>query len=68
MSGLPLNFQLTNLGASFIRACKTAPAYKMYSLGKRGPIYYADKLVRHCTKWIWMHRFCHYSRGLKFEV
>ncbi len=35
MSGLPLNHQLTDLEASYVRACKTAPVYKMYSLGPR---------------------------------
>lgn len=35
MSGMPLNHQLTNIGATMVKACKTAPVYKMYSLGAR---------------------------------
>eukprot|EP00200_Dunaliella_tertiolecta_P001366 CAMPEP_0202343340 /NCGR_PEP_ID=MMETSP1126-20121109/3502_1 /ASSEMBLY_ACC=CAM_ASM_000457 /TAXON_ID=3047 /ORGANISM="Dunaliella tertiolecta, Strain CCMP1320" /LENGTH=138 /DNA_ID=CAMNT_0048934393 /DNA_START=107 /DNA_END=523 /DNA_ORIENTATION=- len=35
MTGLPLNHQLTDLHASFVKACKTAPVYRMYSLGPR---------------------------------
>lgn len=32
MSGLPLNGELTRLGARFLFASKTAPAYRLYSL------------------------------------
>ena len=32
MSGLPLNHELTRLGARFIRATRTAPCYRLYSL------------------------------------
>jgi allophanate hydrolase len=32
MSGLPLNGALTRLGARFLRASKTAPCYRLYSL------------------------------------
>ncbi|MES2915139.1 MAG: allophanate hydrolase [Pseudomonadota bacterium] len=32
MSGLPLNPQLTRLGARLIRACRTAPEYRLYAL------------------------------------
>ena len=32
MSGLPLNRELTRLGARFLYAAKTAPAYRLYSL------------------------------------
>lgn len=35
MSNLPLNHQLVNLGAQLGRACRTAPFYKMFSLGSR---------------------------------
>lgn len=35
LSGLPLNYQLVDLGAVLLRACKTAPVYKMYSLGPK---------------------------------
>ena len=37
MSGMPLNHQLTNIGANMVRACKTAPVYKMYSLAGLRP-------------------------------
>ena len=32
MSGLPLNHELTRLGARFVRAARTAPCYRLYSL------------------------------------
>ena len=32
MSGLPLNYQLTELGAQFVRSCTTAPLYRFYAL------------------------------------
>eukprot|EP00198_Chlamydomonas_reinhardtii_P004687 XP_001694023.1 predicted protein [Chlamydomonas reinhardtii] len=35
MSGLALNHQVTGLGASLVKAVKTASVYKMYSLGPR---------------------------------
>jgi allophanate hydrolase len=35
MSGLPLNHQLTALGGRFLRAARTAPAYRLYALGDR---------------------------------
>ncbi|PNH08428.1 Allophanate hydrolase [Tetrabaena socialis] len=35
MSGLGLNHQVVGLGASLVKACKTASLYKMYSLGPR---------------------------------
>ena len=38
MSGLPLNYQLTDLGARFIQEAKTAPVYRLYSL-PGGPPY-----------------------------
>ena len=38
MSGLPLNQELTRLGGRFLRATKTAPCYRLYSL-PGGPPY-----------------------------
>lgn len=35
MSGLRLNHQLTDLGGRLLRATRTAPVYRMYSLGPR---------------------------------
>lgn len=35
MTGLPLNYQLTDLSAVFVRSVRTAPMYRMYSLGTR---------------------------------
>ena len=35
MSGLPLNPQLTALGGRYLRAARTAPAYRLYALGDR---------------------------------
>ncbi len=32
MEGLPLNHELTGRGARFLRACRTAPHYKLYAL------------------------------------
>lgn len=37
MSGLPLNAQLTALGAEFVRAASTAPAYRMFALDDKRP-------------------------------
>ena len=37
MSGLPLNWQLTELGARFLRNAETAPTYKFYSLAGGPP-------------------------------
>ena len=38
MSGLPLNHELTQLGARFLYASKTAPKYRLYSLAEAHPI------------------------------
>lgn len=35
LTGLPLNHQLTELGARLVRTVRTAPVYKMYSLGPK---------------------------------
>ena len=35
MAGLPLNHQITALGGRFLRAARTAPAYRLYALGNR---------------------------------
>jgi allophanate hydrolase len=32
LSGQPLNWQLTSLGAKLVEACRTAPAYRLYAL------------------------------------
>ena len=37
MSGLPLNRELTRRGARLIRACRTAPAYRLYALAGGPP-------------------------------
>ncbi|OWU82984.1 allophanate hydrolase [Oceanicola sp. 22II-s10i] len=37
MSGLPLNGELTRLGARFLRACRTAPGYRLYALAGGPP-------------------------------
>ncbi|MCR8548662.1 allophanate hydrolase [Salipiger sp. P9] len=37
MSGMPLNGELAALGARFLRACHTAPAYKLYALAGGPP-------------------------------
>ena len=34
-TGLPLNHQLVGLGGSLVRAVRTAPVYRMYSLGPK---------------------------------
>jgi len=38
MSGLPLNGELTRLGARFLREAKTAPVYRLYSLPGGPPV------------------------------
>jgi allophanate hydrolase len=37
LSGLPLNHQLTSLGAKLVRATKTSPDYKFYALPRTTP-------------------------------
>jgi allophanate hydrolase len=37
MAGLPLNRQLTERGARLVRACRTAPAYRLYALAGGPP-------------------------------
>ena len=37
MSGLPLNSELTGLGGRFLRAARTAPAYRLYALAGGPP-------------------------------
>ena len=37
MSGLPLNFQLTERGARLARSCRTAPQYRFYALTEFSP-------------------------------
>lgn len=37
MSGLPLNWQLTDLGATFVRTAQTAPQYQFYALAGGPP-------------------------------
>ncbi len=37
MSGLPLNSQLTSLGANFVKATSTAPVYRMFALDEKRP-------------------------------
>jgi allophanate hydrolase len=32
LSGMPLNHQLTGVGSTLVRACKTAPLYRLYAL------------------------------------
>lgn len=44
MSGLPLNGELTGRGARFLRAARTAPAYRFYALAGGPP--YRPGLVR----------------------
>jgi allophanate hydrolase len=44
MSGLPLNHELTRLGARFLRAARTAPNYRLYRLAGGPP--YRPGLVR----------------------
>ncbi|MFK7880214.1 allophanate hydrolase [Roseobacter sp.] len=38
MSGLPLNSEMTKLGAQFVRSDKTAPCYKFYALSGGPPV------------------------------
>jgi len=35
LTGMPLNHQLTERGAKLVRAAKTAPSYRLYSLGEK---------------------------------
>ncbi|HEX3773983.1 MAG TPA: allophanate hydrolase [Polyangiaceae bacterium] len=37
LTGQPLNKQLTELGATLVRACKTAPEYRLYALANTTP-------------------------------
>jgi allophanate hydrolase len=37
LSGLPLNHQLRDAGASLVRACRTAPIYRLYALPNTTP-------------------------------
>jgi allophanate hydrolase len=37
LRGQPLNFQLTNLEARFVRQCRTAPEYRLYALNGTVP-------------------------------
>ncbi|MEM0989136.1 MAG: allophanate hydrolase [Pseudomonadota bacterium] len=37
MTGLPLNWQLTDLGATFVRKAQTAPSYRFYALSGGPP-------------------------------
>lgn len=37
LSGLPLHGELLELGATFVRACKTAPSYRLYALPNTKP-------------------------------
>ncbi len=37
MSGLPLNHQLTELGAAFVKATKTAKGYRLYNVPEKVP-------------------------------
>jgi allophanate hydrolase len=37
MTGLPLNRELTSLGARLIRACRTAPKYRLHALAGGPP-------------------------------
>ena len=37
LSGLPLNHQLTERGAQLLRACRTAPCYRLYALSGFAP-------------------------------
>ena len=38
MSGLPLNWQLTDLNASFVKQSKTKKAYRLFVLENKNPI------------------------------
>jgi allophanate hydrolase len=35
LSGLALNHQVLDLGAKLVKACRTAPVYRMYSIGPK---------------------------------
>jgi allophanate hydrolase len=37
LTGEPLNSQLTNLGGTFVKACRTAPIYRFYALAGTVP-------------------------------
>jgi len=37
LTGLPLNYQLTERGARLLRACRTAPRYRLYALAGFSP-------------------------------
>ena len=37
LSGMPLNYQLTELGARLVRAVRTAPLYRLYALDAKRP-------------------------------
>jgi allophanate hydrolase len=37
LSGMPLNHQLTDLGGKLVRACKTAPRYRLFELPDSDP-------------------------------
>jgi allophanate hydrolase len=37
LTGQPLNYQLTEQGATLIRTCKTSPIYKLYALKEKIP-------------------------------
>ncbi|GAX81899.1 hypothetical protein CEUSTIGMA_g9327.t1 [Chlamydomonas eustigma] len=45
MRGLPLNYQLTDLGATFVKEAKTAPVYRLYSMGPRPLLVRQTKLA-----------------------
>ena len=38
MSGLPLNWQLTDLEATFVKKCKTKKGYRLFLLENKTPI------------------------------
>ena len=37
MRGLPLNYQLTELDAQFVKACKTAKGYRLFNVPEKVP-------------------------------
>lgn len=37
LTGMPLNHQLTGLGATLVKASKTAPVYRMFALNTQPP-------------------------------
>jgi len=37
MRGLPLNYQLTDLDAHFVKACKTAKGYRLFNVPEKVP-------------------------------